>query len=78
MGTDLDGLGRVVEDKAYLLGFFGLGGHTRSLLHQDLLRVFRYLLGFGEVGLHACGEVEHLDEGEAFLLASIGNGEISP
>ena len=42
----------------------------------DGVEVFGHLLGFDDVGLHACEEVEGLGKGEALLLAIIGDDEV--
>ena len=76
MGPDLHSLGRIDEAVAYFLGFGGLGGFSRHLHRWDLLVFFEHLLGFGEAGFHACGEVKGFGEGKALLLTIIGNNEV--
>ena len=76
MGPDLHGLGQIGEAKAYFLGFGGLGGFSRHLHRRDLLVFFGHLLGFGEVGFHACREIKGFGKGEALLLAVISDSEV--
>ena len=76
MGPDLHGFGQVGEAKAYFLSFGGLGGFSRHLHCRYLLGFFGHLLGFGEAGFHACGEVEGFGKSKALLIAIIGDSEV--
>ena len=76
MGPDLHGPGWIDEAEAYFLGVLGLSSFLGHLRRWDLLSFFEHLLGFDEAGLHACREVNHLGEGEALPLASIGDYEV--
>ena len=75
MGPDVHGLARINEVESHFLGILGLSSFLGRLRRWDLLSFFGHLLGFSEESLHASGEVEGLDEGEA-LLAIVGDGEV--
>jgi len=75
VGPDLHCLGQIGKAKAHFRGVLGLSCFLGRLHRWDLLSFFGHLLGFSEESLHASGEVEGLDEGEA-LLAIVGDGEV--
>ena len=76
MGPDLHDLGQIGEAEAHFHGFLGLGGLPRCLHHQDVLIFFGHLHGFSDAGLHAHEEVKGFGEGEALLLAIIGDNKV--
>ena len=63
MSPNLDGIGGVIEAKADLLDFLGLGEGTRRLQLWDLHVIDGHRLGFGDHTGHLDGEVGGLSEG---------------
>ena len=76
MSPNLDGLGGVVEDKADLLDFLGLGGGVRRVQLWDLHVIGGHHLGFDDHASHLDGEVSGFGEGETLCFAGIGDGEV--
>ena len=78
MRPNLDSLGGVVEAKADLLCFLGLGRDTCKLQRWDVQVVSGHRLGIGDHASHLDGEVGGFGEGETLYLAGIGDGEVGP